>query len=288
MPTVIYDKEDFIIRSDSVSLFKSLRLGYITKCFENSFNVYADNWLLNFNTNAEYIHPLSVLIPQNVMQNIREGMNLKFYYPFLNINNMTKRISPLLDIKKHLISIDTKYFRLNVSQLEKALKLFAQRSMVTVSLLDNKKNDFSTVLESVIESLREAYSEGTEFIVDDYIYWFGGGEGLTPAWDDFFCGMILMDRGLNRNIIQISDAGMETLKDRTTSVSYWQIYLALQGKSSIILETMMTRLLQVPLNISDIVKCFKLGATSGADILSGVYTYSNIAMNYLTFDNISN
>ncbi|MFZ2959463.1 MAG: DUF2877 domain-containing protein [Candidatus Ozemobacteraceae bacterium] len=111
----------------------------------------------------------------------------------------------------------------------------------------------------------------------DLLRFFGGGEGLTPAFDDFCTGLLLADTALFsiagecRNRVFADEAFFDALRPRTTLPAWWQLRCAAQGKSSLMIERYIAKLVHAQVSASDILRIIAIGHTSGTDILCGVH-----------------
>jgi len=150
-------------------------------------------------------------------------------------------------------------------ELRKTLSFAGSRSAVGEAFLGGAAVEFSEPLRS----LRQALSRQTaDFRVVKP--WFGGGEGLTPAWDDLCTGVLLCDRFFARGLVAPASSFIAELSGKTTIQSLWQLRFAETGRSSLVIERFLASLATGPLKPSDAMRIAGLGHTSGNDILCGI------------------
>lgn len=219
------------------------------------------------------IHPLAVWVDEACFRHAREGITVHLDWPQIQIGVQTWTIRTGIDeFITDGWNLDA--LRMNLKGLSGALAVYRRRSSVTTP-----NGYFEVPIRQLGDELKRAAAAGPQVDLGRYILFFGGGEGATPAWDDFCTGMLLADRILARldnrrdTLIRFDENFMAALRGRTTEISFWQLFLADGGYSSLRIECLIRQICQKPVTLVQIVRCFDLGHTSGSDIVSGACHY---------------
>jgi len=253
------------IRTDSHLPNEADMLGTVEHKFRRSFNVLAQLRLFNFHVQPEMAHPLSVIVPQKLLDQVEIGSPIRIVSGHLRFGSSQYVIRrdltpPNKGTLKSVIELRC------VARLGALLRQFGHFSEVTDAYLFDRHTSFSTSLKCVMAGLK-AGSFSLLKVVDS----FGGGEGLTPAWDDFCAGILLADRCCDIPVVGIEDPFFRELFRRTTLTSFWNIWCAARGTSSMILESFLSDLLVDRLKTLLFMRCIGLGHTSGTDMICGIH-----------------
>lgn len=229
--------------------------GRISAVFNNSFDVRCLDLLLNFNISEEKLHPASVLIERDLLEYVAPGMIVKMRYPDIQIGQRNLQVGRVIpEMKDMFCNLETGVVLSNLAILKRS-----------------KKKIFSGMYH-VIENLKDHLKGGFLF-GREFINYFGSGDGLTPAFDDFFSGMLFVDRTLNKGRIKTDEFFFNHLLKKTTLTSFWQLRFADEGKMSLIFERFMRKILNGKISAKDVFQCMNVGHSSGTYILSGMETY---------------
>ena len=109
--------------------------------------------------------------------------------------------------------------------------------------------------------------------LDDFIELVGVGEGLTPAVDDFFTGLLLSDRFTKNNYIKVSEKFFDIASNKTTRQSVLQLRFAEQGLLSLKFEYFIKTFITKSITSTEVIRLLSYGNTSGSDILAGILFY---------------
>jgi len=210
---------------------------------------------VNFTFIKERMHPYSALIEREVLYDIVKGIEVLFDFPEISIGRkklVFEKIIPPVEKK----SKNPDYIS-NINLLNRYLQKFGRFEDMSVL------SDFSL----------KDYFRDNKLSALDFRSFFGKGEGLTPAFDDFFSGMLFADRFCQNNLIETGEKFFRFLKDKTTLTSYWQVRSADKGRMSFVFEEALIRILSEKIFLSDVLRCIGIGHTSGSFILKGLESY---------------
>ena len=255
----------FRLRQDSWIKPEANVAGRINRKFQRSFDAQIGDDLIHFTSETQDLHPLSCLIPRDIILSCHEGDNIGFSNENLFINEiffeqgLPIRTPNYFAIKKEAI-------KANIALLEKNLFAFG---------LDSEVNRImnGTVSNYLLLHEIEAILAKSEIRLSDFASLVGVGEGLTPAGDDFITGVLLSDRLLANNKFVIAESDFEFIAQKTTRQSLMQLCFADKGKLSIRFEHFLAKLFQTQIIEKDFMSCIEHGHSSGSDILWGVYSY---------------
>jgi hypothetical protein len=229
--------------------------GNISAVFNTSFDVRIKDYLFNFTTSMDKVHPYSVLVNAGLVDKVHKGMLVSLNFPVIKLGSRGLYYKSCVDgIKIKKIG---GAFCDNVSLLKKYLNLFGNMSELPF--------------------LREILPSGFSFVngvdANSYFNFFGWGDGLTPSFDDYFSGILMADRFCGNNYIKTGKEFFKKLKKKTTLTSYWQAMCADSGKLALIFEKVLYQLFCKKIDLKDILRCVNMGSTSGSNILGGIEFY---------------
>lgn len=250
--------------------------GRIVGRFDHSVSaLVGEKILLHFSARPEAAHPLSITMDEADLWDLR-GMSLrgafgetpvKIDWPRISIGGIRGTAREMLEEPSLPAPVSRDAMRENLPRLERALRLFGRPSLVRGAVLGGV-GPFSEPVRRARAALREGNLD-----LADLLPWIGGGEGSTPAWDDFCAGMLLADRILAGGLVRASDAFLDEAGRRTTLASEWQLRFAAEGRSCLLVERMLHALAGGDLSFALLVRAAGIGHTSGTDLLAGVWLY---------------
>ncbi len=217
-------------------------------------------------TEEAYLHPLAIRIEDSLFAMLEPGMPVVADASGLRIGRsesawgeslpapalVERRLSPAREAEI-------------AAAIRKALRLCGRRSHVGEAFLEGEDTEFL----APVSHLREALARGAADLAG-VEGWFGGGAGLTPAWDDFCCGALLADRFFGGELIAPASNLIERLAGKTTIQSIWQLRFAERGRSSLLVERFLASLAGRTCRSADVLRVAGIGHTSGTDLLAGV------------------
>lgn len=240
--------------------------GKVIRKFTSGFDAELANELYFFTSEADYLHPMCLLVPPSLVDSVEEGDLVNFKPGCLQIKEFELVETTAVEVAAFPEIEDSEILKQNCLALHANLKLFAQPSIV-LSMISGCKTE-ENVLSGAQRLLLE---DNLDFnLLAAYI---GMGDGLTPAFDDFFSGMLFIDRFYKINKLHLPAGFIATLSAQTTRQALQQIQLADAGALSLRFERFFARMAAMPVRAHEIVKLFEHGHSSGADILCGVWFY---------------
>lgn len=241
-------------------------VGRVGTLFRRVADVPCGEFLIALMMEEAYVHPLAIRIEESLFARLETGMPVVANAAGLRIGKTETTWEKPLEAPARI------QFRLSAvrevelaTTIRRVLTLSGRRSRVGDAFLDGEETEF---LEPVLR-LREALTLGSAdlAIVEN---WFGGGAGLTPAWDDFCCGALLADRFFGGGLIRPASSVIERLVGKTTIQSIWQLRFAERGCSSLLVERFLGSLWNGTCRFADVLRVAGIGHTSGTDLLAGV------------------
>lgn len=193
---------------------------------------------------GEFIFDTLILNKNLKINKINEIENLRIFYNFLEKKLLTQKFSGVL--------------------------------FNAFIYLKNKNRKLTALEKYFLEKLELIFSKN--FKIQDFEYFLGAGEGLTPSGDDFICGYLasLFFLGKFEVIKQIKNI-LEPQLHKTTRVSEEYLYYALMGRFNEYVFNLnelcnKKRLGNLLTEIDkEIVNIKKIGHSSGTDFLIGLY-----------------
>lgn len=245
--------------------------GRIVGRFDHSVSaLVGEKILLHFSARPEAAHPLSITMDEAALWDLRgdaDGTPVKIDWPRISIGGIRGTAREILIEPSLPATVSRDAMRKNLPRLERALRLFGRPSPVRGAVFGGA-GPFSEPVRRAREALREGNLDLAELLP-----WIGGGEGSTPAWDDFCAGMLLADCILAGGRVLASEAFLDEAGRRTTLASEWQLRFAAEGRSCLLVERMLHALAGGDLPFALLVRAAGVGHTSGTDLLSGVWFY---------------
>ncbi|MGM0381339.1 MAG: DUF2877 domain-containing protein [bacterium] len=232
--------------------------GEVSAVFNNSFDVRLGNYQLNFNCKEQALHPLGILIDPPLMDSVSRGDRVRLKSDSLLLKGRKFVLSPEIEPVKIKCPACEDRLKNNLQKLENYIRVFGTET------------DFFNQTENFFDKLRSKLPDLSELL--DH---FGAGPGLTPAFDDFIAGSLLIDRILQENKIVLTDELIKNIEKRTTLTSWWQLKFAGRGVFNLGFEKYIRHLLTGKLEAGKSLRCLKFGHSSGTDICRGIYFYLN-------------
>ncbi len=222
------------------------------------------DFLLNFNCRLDSLHPLGLLVDPQLLEEIHRDLPVKWAGNSLVLGNKKFNLAPCINTVQIDGPIPAPLFRRRLRQLEKYLNVFGRESEF-----------FSADLQQMNQIFQKEPGAPPRFRGEavNFLRHFGEGPGLTPAFDDFFAGVLLVDRLLGMDRFVTSNSFWEKLKEKTTLTSWWQLKFADEGRFSLRFEKFIADLMSGDLTASRSLRCLRFGHSSGTDICRGIYFY---------------
>lgn len=233
--------------------------------FTHGFNAHPGGGMVFFTAREEAVHPLTVLVPADVVTAARQGDPVSFANGRLTIGTRSLSPGPDLAPPGRPTVDDWSLVRENARTIRRCLPLLPGASPLVATLRDGTPTLFTPALAR----LREGLVAGSLDLLA-FFGWFGAGDGLTPSWDDLVSGLLLADRWTGHYRLSFSDTLLESLNGRTTRVARWQLAMAREGKSSLRWEALLAALVTRSVSPREILAAGRFGHSSGAEILAGI------------------
>lgn len=239
----------------------------ISHKFSSSFDAEVPGGILHFTANQPAMTPLSVLLPQKLVDEAQEGWHVSFQGERLNVGPYNLLATPLLERVNRPAQIDRALLQRNLRQLYRNLELFGRSSPVLDMVLQ-RSNRPPDCLCGATELLAAGESD-----LEKFAGYFGVGEGLTPSFDDFLAAMLMVDRFYGFNRLVYSEYLYERAITRTTRQAVQQYRFAANGHSSRQFEQFAADMTQQLVSAAELLKLMGCGHSSGTDILCGIWYY---------------
>lgn len=256
----------YSLRADTWINNTNVRHGKIIRVFKSGFDARFDDDNIFFSLNEENLHPCSVLLSLDSLDNIYEELKISFGST-LSINNRSWLCGPSIPATEKIANVLDSAIANNLTRLANNLKLFGKKSIIRTFMAGNG----SAIENNFIKMQHDLCSK--KLNLENFVGIVGVGEGLTPSVDDFFSGMLLADRFSGNGYINASEHFFCIASNKTTRQSALQMKFAEQGLLSLRFERFLKSFVTIPVKSVDIVKLLNYGHTSGTDILSGVLFY---------------
>ncbi len=249
----------------------------------------AVNFLLNDNrifavlSERAELRPFTILVEGLNTYNFKQGQWIYIQDNSICINNIRMPLykNDIEDccIKKECVIITEQIkdnLNINMKVVLSTLKK-KQLSLFSCGVLDSLSGINTNSVASSIVNLKEAL-QNRDYNAMSYISenLCGYGEGLTPAADDFLCGVMLSEIMFKLDGNKANQSIISRLINKTNIISYNYLLCAHDGLAPESLRKLLYMLTQNPNNklvfIEHIVnKVCSFGATSGSDICCGIY-----------------
>ncbi len=245
----------------------------VSNKYQSGFDAVFAGRIIFFSSEAAALHPLAFLVPASIVENVVEATAVEFCAGRLSFmirgqgSVQLKEAEPIV-VATDLQNIDKVAVANNLQTLKKNLLTFGRKSFVTDLLF--KRGDVLPEMAMVLPFLDKPCSN-----LDLMLPFVGMGEGLTPSFDDFLSGMLLVDRLTGFNRLTCSDFFGAAAAKQTTIQSCQQLEFAAMGKFSSAFECFVSDFLSRPIKTGEIVKMLNYGHSSGTDILCGIWHYLN-------------
>lgn len=241
-------------------------VGRVGALFRRAADVPCGEFLIALMTEEAYLHPLAIRIDESQFEQLQPGVPVVVDISGLLIGRSEsgwgESFHAPAPVKCRLSSAHEAELAV---MIRRVLTLSGRRSHVGDAFLDGKATEF---LEPVV-SLRESLARGSSDLAT-VERWFGGGAGLTPAWDDFCSGALLADRFFGGGLIAPASSLIERLVGKTTIQSIWQLRFAERGHSSLLVERLLASLADGTCRFAEVLRVAGIGHTSGTDLLAGI------------------
>jgi len=242
--------------------------GQIVGFYLHSFDVRVMDFLINFNTQEDGIHPLGVLITPEFKRIVEREQRVGIAFPSFTFSiaqlNVDSKCFSQIEKRSEGVSL-----RENTNKIFNVLNSFGRLSEVGSAYLKKADNKYLKPVHSLCYSIKH-----NRYInLDEFLNLFGGGTGTTPSWDDFCVGLLMCDRVFRTNAVLVGKNFFKEVREKTTLASFWQLRFAEVGKMSLLYERFLAKLNQVKLSSAEVVKCINFGHSSGTDILCGVHAF---------------
>ncbi len=238
----------------------------ISNCYENGFDVITPDSIVFFTFDVQRLNPLSILVPESVISNVRPGLPIKLEKKNLLLGNIELYATREIADPQVRLNHNDGILRQNLMRLHSNIKLFGRSSEVKDLVLgcNNRQNLLSGAEALLVE--RNVSLEKLKWLL-------GAGEGLTPSFDDFLAGMLLADRLLKFNLMLIPWDFFAIAAGKTTRQSLQQLAFAASGRLNLAFEEFCAGLCMKEMSSASILKVMHYGHSSGTDILCGIWWY---------------
>ncbi|MBZ2175184.1 DUF2877 domain-containing protein [Schnuerera sp. xch1] len=291
--------------------------GNIHSVFNSSFNVLDQNHqLVSFLNSKKPMSPNSIKIDNDIsflslgiepklelqfFQSFAliEGLNIKITYDKVNFWDKNPVLTFTKDSKENVfrkLRIMSKLLIEN-GKTEGILPLLStlQGKIKGLDLFLNSKTNLNKREKFIKERFLKFLDNYIREDIDNLSLYakdiVGFGRGLTPAMDDFLCGIMVsriylssyLDHDMERNY-KVNRAIVEMIKNKTTIVSEEMLnYSSLGETNEDIRRLMLSFLGEDPFYyfVKNVKNVVKIGETSGTDILSGIYIGSSILLKWI-------
>ncbi len=269
------DWPGFARRSDffpGLSLPLDLR---VSARYTHGFDARGESWLYFFSADLLSLHPMGFWVPQALIDIIADNSAIRCEPGRLEAfadggRSHTLVESTPIEPPVFCEAPDTEIVRQNLHMLLSCLKLFGRSSIVRELIMGC--NTSKNILSGSEALLMEAEPD-----LERLLAFVGAGEGLTPAFDDFLCGMLLADRFSSMNRIRIPDTFLMRIRNKTTIQACQQYEFACAGRLSLRFERYLAAFLTRPVKSAETVRLLDYGHSSGTDILCGIWHHLNQA-----------
>jgi len=238
----------------------------VSKKFTSSFDADINGFLLHFTCREAAMTPLSLLLPEQIINEVQSGWPVRFFHDRLLTGTYELLAAPQIPRIVKPERVDLVILQGNLQQLRRNLELFGRSSPVLDLVMQRQEQPFSLAGASELLVAGEAD-------LSRYARFFGVGDGLTPSFDDFLAGMLFVDRLYGYRRFVVPEAFWELAATRTTRQAVQQYRFADNGHFSRQFEQVAADLTQRQVGSAELVRLLGWGHSSGTDILCGIWLY---------------
>lgn len=238
----------------------------VSQRFSVSFDANSEFGILHFTAVEGSMTPFSLLIPEEVADAAQSGWPLELSQGCLTIGKYTLSASDPLSEIKPFSGFDASILSDNLRSIRRSLLLFGRQSPVFAMLFQP-----ATLTGILCEVLPLLTADVTD--LQEYARFSGIGTGLTPSFDDFFAGMLFIDRFIGYNRLTIADPFFQAVSKKTTRQAVQQYRFAAKGHFSRQFELFAAALATQPASSAELLRLLAWGHSSGTDILCGIWHY---------------
>ena len=285
-----------------ILIFEKEERGTLHSVFETSINLKFGERLVNISCNQTVKPPFGIQVSENIIKTIISDIEEEEEIIFNGKEKILlfKNLDLNFGLRGEAYSNKILSAKIDKKNAEKNI-----REILNYFLGNNHKNGFaianrefvkiitdvenSTLSEEIlvkINNIRKDIEAGkTE--TENYEYFLGRGEGLTPAGDDFIIGiMAVMKFFKNQKAEKLKKALMQDIYMKTTDISAEYLYYATFSYFSLNITEFCKKLLLNNINDEEEKKALyesygnlvKNGHTSGVDTLMGILLYSTAVL----------
>ena len=293
-----------IMYSDSYSevtqeIFEKEHIGKLHSKFETSINLKFGNRLVNISSNQTVMPPFGIQVSSKSIKEIislieedevitfnkKENL-LLFEKENLQLKLLEKKYTPKITPLK----IDKKNAKKNImkiidyvleNNLENGFRV-QNKEFINIIFGNEKSN---SELCKRFQSLKEQI-KSHNMDIQDYRYFLGRGEGLTPSGDDFLIGIMAVMAFNNDKLLEVlGDKLLVDIEKMTTDISCEYLYYARFNNFSLNIIKFCKKLFTYKYDeiknqnelYSSYLRLIENGHTSGIDTLLGILLYSSTA-----------
>lgn len=257
--------QKIVFRRDFKLSLKEPFLCTVERLYNRGFDAVCTEGILFFTDDEKGLNPLSALAPQRLLNWAFEGGQLRIDGERLCAGQLGFEFDQPLDIVEYgsQEQVNRALLLDNLRVLRNSLQLFGKASVIKDLLFCDLK------AEHVFYGKKERLLDGEALGIEAPNF-IGVGEGLTPSFDDFLSGYLMVDRGLSFCVLELEKGFWAAAKSKTTRQSVQQLGFAYDGCLSTRFEEFLKALLSEKLRSSEVLPLINWGHSSGTDILCGI------------------
>ncbi|PKL49993.1 MAG: hypothetical protein CVV42_04855 [Candidatus Riflebacteria bacterium HGW-Riflebacteria-2] len=238
----------------------------VSQRFQTSFDAATPDLLLHFTAIEAALNPLSILLPEGLINDVQPGWPVSLQPDCLCIGRHRLPAGPEICQVASCAAVDSKMLAANLARIRRSLSLFGRQSVVTQTIENLERPD-----APLAEAVKLLNAGTTDLCL--FSAFLGVGEGLTPSFDDFLAGMLFIDRFYSYNRFVGFERFLEIAAARTTRQALQQYLFAGNGHFSRQFEQFAGDLAQRQIDNSELLRLLAWGHSSGTDILCGIWHY---------------
>jgi len=240
--------------------------GSVSHKFQTSFDVATPDYILHFTASEGTMNPLSILVPAGLIEEALVGWPVDLQSDRLCLGPFVLPVGTDISLAEHPDITDHQLLNANLFRIKRSISLFGRSSEVSQTTANIERSD-----APLAEAIKLLNAGTTDFCL--FAAFVGAGEGLTPSFDDFFAGMLFIDRFYGYNRFVVSESFFEIAVARTTRQAAQQYRFAANGHFSRQFEQFAADLVRRPIDNSELLRLLAWGHSSGTDILCGIWYY---------------